>query len=180
MIIDLSCIRKEDEPVLVDKEWNGEEFELNDTVNFLRHPVHCIAEIFLSGGRVSVVGRLKADVELVCSRCLQCFAKSLRRRFRLEYWPDAGVDVQNEEVALNYEDLDIGFYRGDKLNLSNVIGEQILLAIPMKTICREDCKGLCGCCGIDLNRGDCCCERSYLDPRFTVLKKLKSLLINKQ
>ena len=180
MIIDLSYIRREGEPVLVDKEWNGEGFKLHDAINSLRRPVHCIAEIFLSGERVSVVGRLKADVELICSRCLQCFTKSLRRKFKLEYWPDAEVDVQNEELALNYEDLDVGFYRDDKLDLSNVIGEQILLAIPMKTVCREDCEGLCGQCGVDLNRGDCRCERSYLDPRLTALKKLKGRLTNKQ
>ncbi|MBN1297720.1 DUF177 domain-containing protein, partial [bacterium] len=61
----------------------------------------------------------------------------------------------------------------DRIDICRVIAEQIVLQIPMKTLCSDDCKGLCSRCGADLNAGTCGCDRDSVDPR---LAKLKDLL----
>ena len=180
MIIDLNDLREKGESLSVEKKWDAQELGLHNTVSLLRRPVLSDAEIRLSGERVSVAGRLEADLELICCRCLEHFVKFFQKSFELEYWPDPEMSTENDELALSYQDLVIGFYRNDELDLSAVVCEQILLEIPMKLVCRKTCKGLCNECGTNLNRGDCKCERSRLDPRLAVLRELKKRLGNEQ
>ena len=180
MVIDLNDLREKDESLSVEKDWDERELKLHNSVSLLRCPVHSAAEISLSGERVSVAGRLEADLELTCCRCLNHFAKCFQKNFKLEYWPDPEVGTEGDEFALSYQDLVVGFYRNDELDLSAVICEQILLEIPMKPVCREACKGLCDQCGADLNSSDCKCERSRLDPRLAALWELKKRLGTEQ
>lgn len=70
------------------------------------------------------------------------------------------------------EDENLIFYEDGKLNLAKEITETIILNLPMKPLCHEECKGLCSECGINLNEGECSCETQYVDPRFEKLKNL--------
>ncbi|NIO05105.1 MAG: DUF177 domain-containing protein, partial [Proteobacteria bacterium] len=74
---------------------------------------------------------------------------------------------------LESSDLKAGFFSGDEVDLSGLIREQILLGIPYKALCHEECKGLCSQCGINLNEGNCGCERKVGDSAFKVLKDLQ-------
>jgi uncharacterized protein len=131
----------------------------------------------LRGDAARVSGDLKCRVSVSCCRCTKGFSKSLDRRFVVDYWPDPAAK-EGDEFELTYSDLDVGFYRNDELDLSAVMGEQILLEIPMKPVCREDCKGLCDQCGADLNEGTCSCERSRVDPRLAALAEYKKKRFN--
>jgi uncharacterized protein len=71
---------------------------------------------------------------------------------------------------------EIGYYQGDGLLLEDVLREQVLLALPLKVTCREDCKGLCGHCGQNLNEGQCSCSTAIEDPRWTALREIRSKL----
>jgi uncharacterized protein len=62
------------------------------------------------------------------------------------------------------------------LQIDNMVRESILLTLPLKPLCREDCKGLCPICGIDLNKSVCSCVKRETDPRW---EKLKGLLDKK-
>ncbi|MBN1225748.1 MAG: DUF177 domain-containing protein, partial [Deltaproteobacteria bacterium] len=81
---------------------------------------------------------------------------------------------QEEEIELEREDLDIGFYKEGIIDLTEVVREQILLAVPMIPICKEDCKGLCPYCGQNLNQCKCVCAGKTIDPRWSKLQNLVS------
>jgi uncharacterized protein len=77
------------------------------------------------------------------------------------------------EVELNEEDLDLSFYEGDSVDLTPLIQEELVLALPTRPLCRETCKGLCPQCGANLNQQVCGCIPAVGDPRLAVLRSLK-------
>jgi len=120
---------------------------------------------------IRIVGKLDATMEVSCARCLDPVTHSVDWAFDLLYRP-LGVDRRAEEVSITEADTEIGYYEGDGLLLEDVLREQVLLATPLKLVCREDCKGLCPQCGIDRNTASCTCEKP-IDPRLAALKGLK-------
>jgi uncharacterized protein len=83
-------------------------------------------------------------------------------------------EAQEEEVELSDRDVVVGYYEGDRLDLGEVVREQVLLGLPLKPLCREDCHGLCPRCGKNRNAGACGCkpEEEAGDPRLEPLRKL--------
>jgi uncharacterized protein len=79
---------------------------------------------------------------------------------------DDGVEVLDD-------DLGVSFYKGDEIDLGQLMREQFYLSLPMKPLCSPDCKGLCPQCGINRNRETCTCDTKWIDPRFEALKRLK-------
>jgi len=120
-------------------------------------------------------GELKTSVELPCARCLEPVVEKIERKFDLLYRPQ-GVDAGKEELSVTGAEAEIGYYQGEGLLLEDALREQVLLALPLKVICREDCKGLCPHCGANLNDGQCSCADPPEDPRWTALKDLRSKL----
>src|SRR4029077_11551396 len=102
------------------------------------------------GFDVRVRGTLRAEAELTCSRCLEPATLPIATEFDQLYESNA-IHPLSGEIALQEKDTDIGFFSGDTIEISDIIREQILLALPMKPICRADCKGLCPHCGKNLN-----------------------------
>jgi uncharacterized protein len=78
---------------------------------------------------------------------------------------------EDEEIA--GEDLGVSYYEEDVINLAELVREQCYLALPMKPLCREDCRGLCPVCGVNRNRETCACVTNWVDPRFDALRRLK-------
>ena len=91
--------------------------------------------------------------------------------FDLYYVPIQTI-ARSEEVEISKDELDIGFYEGHGMMLEDAVKEQVLLALPMKNICRPDCKGLCPECGQNWNLGKCSCRRPVDDLRWAPLEKL--------
>lgn len=121
---------------------------------------------------ISISGEVKAVLGLECSRCLKEFSYPLSSAFRVDYFPLKEIEKERE-YELKSDDLDINFYKGDKIDISELIKEQLLLSLPMQPLCFPDCKGLCPRCGKALNEGPCTCEIKEIDPRLAILKKLK-------
>ena len=69
--------------------------------------------------------------------------------------------------------MDFSTYDGDRIDLDEIVREQILLALPTRQLCAEDCKGLCPSCGANLNEKACGCEQQQTDPRWSALEALK-------
>jgi len=132
--------------------------------------VQVVAE--LKDGVIHVVGQFATRIELTCARCLEPVEREVRSQFDLPYRPVAAV-AREPEVNLAEEDTEVGFYVGDGLFLADVLAEQVHLALPMKTLCREDCRGLCPRCGANLNRESCRCCHPGIDPRLAPLAEWK-------
>jgi uncharacterized protein len=126
-----------------------------------------------SGFDVRVRGTLRAEAELTCSRCLEPAIFPIASDFDQLYESNA-IHPLSGEIALQEKDTDIGFFSGDTIEINDIIREQILLALPMKPICRADCKGLCPHCGKNLNAEACGCETLLSDPRLAELSKIRN------
>ncbi len=116
-------------------------------------------------------GQIDATVETDCSRCLETACLPVHARFSYTLVRDR--EGQAEETELSAEDLDFVYYQDDLIDPEPLIYEQIVLQIPMKALCREDCRGLCPRCGANLNQAVCGCREGPVDSRLAVLKKLK-------
>lgn len=127
-----------------------------------------------AGSAIRVAGWMHAIVACECSRCLEGTRLPVRREMDIEFRPWAQAP-EEEETELDAEDLDIDYYPENGLDFRAVLVEQILLGIPMKILCGEDCKGLCPQCGVDRNLEPCDCEPPP-DPRLADLAKLRDQL----
>ena len=123
--------------------------------------------------RYRVVGRLTAKIELTCSRCLEPFTFPVSTDFDLRYVPRT-ENVGEGETEVKEDDLATAFYSDDQIDLAQLITEQLHLALPMKALCVEACKGLCPQCGTNLNTASCDCSQRWTDPRLEALKQFKT------
>jgi uncharacterized protein len=99
----------------------------------------------------------------------------VERSFDLLYRP-LGIDSGHEELSITDAEAEIGYYEGEGVLLEDALREQVLLALPLKTICRDDCKGLCPHCGKNLNEIQCACVDEVEDPRWAALKEIRTKL----
>lgn len=108
------------------------------------------------GAEVFVQGNLDARLEMVCSRCLKEFMKTVSVPVDSVYHPME--ELTDESHELGPEELETGFYKNDELDVDQLASEQLLLNLPMKALCNEGCKGICPSCGKDLNQETCKCS----------------------
>lgn len=128
-------------------------------------------------------GSTEVTVHTPCRRCLAdvhlrvpvSFTLNLVSRAALADPKQAGADDDQSERAGSFdlERADEELFDGKSIDLDPLVREQVLLALPMHAVCREDCKGLCGSCGQNLNEGECGCARAQVDPRLAALKNIK-------
>jgi uncharacterized protein len=137
----------------------------------LKSPARANLRVDKAGPEVFARGSVGTSIELQCSRCLRSFVKELDVNINVVYLPVEELKGE-EKHEIKDDELDIGFYQGDELDVQDLVREQILLNVPMKPLCSEACKGICPDCGADLNVSTCACERKETDPRLEVLKKL--------
>ena len=135
-------------------------------------PVSLAFDIVKDKAHFQLIGTVKTTLELPCSRCVEPFLLPVENAFDLRYQPHA-VNTGESEREIEEDDLTTAFYEDDQIDLRELMREQFYLALPMKPLCRDDCKGLCVVCGTNLNRGTCDCKREWEDPRLAVLKTLK-------
>jgi len=124
---------------------------------------------------IRLIGSVETNLEFSCARCLEPVGHEVARNFDLIYRPQ-GVDRRGEEVSISEAETEIGYYQGEGLLLEDVLREQVLLATPVRALCREDCKGLCPQCGGNLNVVQCHCEQHVSDPRWDALSEIKKNL----
>ncbi len=124
---------------------------------------------------IRLQGDLATTLELPCARCLDPVRQDVARTFDLLYRP-LGTDAGNEELSVTAAEAEIGYYQGEGLLLEDALREQVLLSVPLKVVCRDDCKGLCPSCGKNRNTDPCSCAPVVGDPRWTALKDLREKL----
>jgi uncharacterized protein len=134
-------------------------------------PVSLAFDIYKDGQQFHLVGTVKAELSLACGRCLETYAFPVDASFDVLYLPHAH-NAGEGEVEVEEDDLTTAYYRDDEIDLAQLVREQVYLAIPMKPLCREECKGLCPECGTNRNTGSCDCVKTWTDPRLEGLKAL--------
>ena len=118
-----------------------------------------------------VTGRLQTLVQLFCCRCLDPFEVHRDIGVDLLYLPQS-ANRGEVEAEISDEDLSTAFYRADQIDLADMVREQLQLAVPMKPLCHDKCRGLCPVCGTNLNTERCACDTRWRDPRLASLETL--------
>jgi uncharacterized protein len=169
MLLDLSHIRQAETEVR--RRFAPEDFASRDHAFRVVSPVGLAVTVHKDRDRFRLVGTLEATLELPCSRCLEPFTVPVNAAFDLRYLPQS-ANTGGEEDEVEEDDLTASFYRDDAIDLRQLIEEQFYLALPMKPLCRPDCKGLCPECGVNRNLETCDCQTRWEDPRMAGLKAL--------
>jgi uncharacterized protein len=130
----------------------------------------------VEGETLHISGRFVSPFEVECGRCLDRFSRRVDERLDLFFMPrrQGEDEEQEEDVRLADRDLVVGYYEGGRLDLGDVLREQLLLSLPLKRVCREACQGLCPSCGCNRNRASCSCPETPepADPRLEGLRRL--------
>jgi len=125
-------------------------------------PVETTGEAAKLGELYYVKGEMDTDVNFVCARCLKPFTEHMSIPFSETF-------TTNESEVNMDEDSEIHLLEGDEIELTPLLQEDFLLAMPTFPLCEEDCQGLCPSCGINRNEGSCSCNTERIDPRLAGL-----------
>jgi uncharacterized protein len=168
MLLDLTQIRQ---PVTeLARRYEPSQFEGRTQQFRVVAPVDLQLKIHKDHARFRLVGTVTTVLELACSRCLEPFAVPVAAAFDLRYLPQS--ENIGDEREVKGDDFSESFYRGDVIDLGQLMEEQFYLVLPMKPLCHPDCKGLCSHCGTNLNVASCDCQVRWEDPRLAGLKAL--------
>jgi uncharacterized protein len=189
MLLDLSRLRDGAEERVV-RTWPASSFEGSEDFT-VAAPVSFDAVVRKDKQAYRLVGRAATELEMNCSRCTEPFRAPVEAAFDLRYLPHRdnvgtggsvgqtfrsgvhGKHGRSDEHEIQEDDLSTAFYRDETIDLGELVREQVYLALPMKPLCSEACKGLCPQCGTNLNRGTCDCRHEWVDPRFEKLRVFK-------
>ena len=148
-----------------------EVIESGADVSFPR-PVEGSIRFSRAGGVTWIRGEVGTEVTLLCARCARPFPYRLMGTFR------EGYRVGGEERKGHEEEGSgtpvVLTLAAPLLDLTEVVRQHLVLAVPMAPLCRRDCRGLCPTCGADRNEGDCGCAAGALDPRLEALRGFRS------
>lgn len=143
----------------------GEDFRIAS-------PVELTADLRKDEQKIHLTGHVTGTLEFECSRCLEPYQVPVEASFETLLLPlEENRGDGEREVA--EDDLGVSYYKDQVIDLGEIIREQFYLALPMKPLCREDCRGLCPVCGKNRNRETCTCQTEWVDPRLEPLRKLR-------
>ena len=149
-------------------------FEPQDSEYRVAAPVELVLDVTRLGDNAfGLAGRARTRLQVDCSRCLEPFDVPVEAAFDLRYVPHS-ENAGEGEIEVGEDDLATAFYREGLVDLIELLREQFVLALPMKPLCEEACKGLCPECGSNLNKTQCDCAPRWEDPRLASLKSLLS------
>lgn len=127
----------------------------------------------LEGRDLLAGGSFVAEGDASCDRCTEPFKVTLEKEFQTILIPQDRGPAGATNVELHEEDLDIGFYDGAGVEVNDIFREQVALALPVKLLCAEECRGVCPSCGGNRNRGECGCPGESRTTPFDILKTLR-------
>ena len=135
-------------------------------------PAELEFDIHKDRDKFRLVGRVRTELELQCSRCLEPYRLPIDSPFDQRYLPASAASTEPER-EVEEDDLETSYYSEDRIDLNELMREQFYLALPMKPLCMENCRGLCAQCGTNLNTGSCECAPVWEDPRLAALKAIR-------
>lgn len=153
-------------------DYSADELVLDDEHARLSEPPQVTGQVNRSGHEVRLRGEIKARAEVECDRCLRQVTVPIETSFDVTYVPATDY-VEQGTAELQEEDLGLSVYEDEVIDVDELVREQVLLNIPARALCTEDCKGLCPVCGANRNETDCQCESQQTDPRWGALKDFR-------
>jgi len=154
-----------------DDTWFRGCFKDSESPDFTLNKLDVNCLITRTSGTVFIKGSFSAFIDIECSRCLERARLPIGSNFTYTLIP-AKAETR-EDLELTPEELEISYYKGDFIDLAPIVCEQIILQIPMKVLCREECKGLCTHCGTNLNTSSCNCHLNIINDRMAALKSFE-------
>ena len=173
MIIDLRTLSTGSQSFqfALETEWWASVGE-KDLILGIDRPIQVRIEIYPAGDKYVLDGTLSGGIQVLCDRCLESYHRELKTSFRV-FLALPLPQTEEDDIELAEEDMEVDFIRGNEIDLDEIIHEQVYLTIPMKSLCKEDCLGLCPKCGSNLNAGKCQCDKEQGHPAFLKLQNLK-------
>jgi DUF177 domain-containing protein len=150
-------------------DFHEEDFQADDSIRVIG-PLDGHVRMRRTNQGLLVDGRVDLMLQLECDRCLKVFEQPMHLTFEEQFYPTVDV-VSGLPLAPFDEEEIFPIDAHHELDLTEAIRQTMLTALPMVTLCQEDCKGLCSQCGHDLNLGPCECKPE-IDARLSVLAKL--------
>ncbi|RCW61996.1 MULTISPECIES: YceD family protein [Halanaerobium] len=151
MYINLSDLKEIGGRKQVSLELEFHDLEFVNREIEIEKPIELELEIFNTTDSFVIEGKLKAELILSCSRCLQKYSSPIE------------LNISEDVLKSEMED-------EEELYLDEIVVDNIILSLPMKPLCSDSCKGICPECGQNLNEAECDCEIEILDPRLAKLK----------
>jgi uncharacterized protein len=153
--------------VLADTDWQQEG----------RLHVSGVAELLdqQDSRTIRVQGKIDGVAAGRCARCLAPASERIQKDFDLFYYPMEMI-ARSEEIQIKRDDTELGFYEGRGLELNDVVCEQLLLWLPMRALCDENCPGVCPTCGSKIGSAECGCQENLNDSRWDTLRQLRPKL----
>ncbi len=142
---------------------NPEELDISDSDIHILGTINAEGKISNAGNILLLEAVITAKVRHACNRCLKELVTGIKAEVTEEFYISGTEGIIEKDVYTCDSDI---------LDITEPLREGLLLAEPMRTLCKEDCLGLCPICGADLNIGCCDCDKTSFDPRLTVLKQL--------
>lgn len=141
------------------------ELDINsDEGSFLGNEIKVEGTLINDGTLLDLNGKIFVEARYTCDRCLEEFYTQLEIPFGDKYKEANPGDCEDE--------LESACFVGDEIDITDLVRENLLLAQPLKKLCKENCKGLCSKCGVNLNVSTCSCDKESIDPRLMVLQQL--------
>ncbi len=131
--------------------------ELLTLVGEQSNDAHYNVDLSRSGRFLLLKGAVEGVLIFACDRCLASFEYPQQEQFRVTLLPAESQEDFSGDQDLSNDELEVGIYQGEWLDLQKIMEEQIVLGIPMKKICSDDCQGICSQCGNNLNLQTCTC-----------------------
>ncbi len=150
---------------------NIPELSSSEQETHLTSDIHLDLLVTKDNRDISVEGTITLTLQTPCSRCMEIVRLTLRPGVHLILTPGIKFGDDSDPES----NIDYSTYEGEEVEIGDYLREVLAMDIPYKVLCREECKGLCPTCGANLNFGDCSCRQQWVDERFQVLKKLKTI-----
>ena len=169
--VELRSLEKED--LLLEEKGPANQLGIELTPGLCLAPLEIHCSISKNGDFILAKGWVRGIMRLVCDRCLAEFENPYKSFFEFQYRRAEEEEPREEETEVSLSQADILYFDGEILDIADAVRQTVVLSEPMRALCREDCRGLCGGCGLNLNIEVCRCQEPPTDHRWEALKQLK-------
>ena len=166
-----------------DEEYNFEivekpdYFQVDPEEGVLKNDVTIQGSLSKVGREVFLKGTVSAEMEMICSRCLEPLSYKIHSKISSHYVPGQETGTLDTDVELHDSDIEMEYYSDDQIDLTQAVYDQMILSLPLVRLCKAGCQGICSQCGVNRNIKKCqCSDKDSIDPRLAVLKTLKDKL----
>lgn len=116
--------------------------------------------------KIAITAKVSLVLEMPCDRCLD----SVKVPMDLDFERNVDANASSEERIAQLDEQ--SYIDGYHLDVDGMVLDEMMTDIPDKVLCREDCKGVCPKCGVNLNHQTCNCDRTELDPRMSIIREI--------